>query len=211
MAGEAGLDRPCAGCTSPSSTDPTPWLSGGELLLTTGLRRGRRARVRGAARRARPHGAGVRHRVLARARARDAAGNGAGARVPGVRGAVRGAVHRHHRARGLPARQRAVRGAAAGAVGARAARADRALRARAGRRGERAGDDDRRPGAHPRRARAGAGAARRARHVGRRRPPGGAARAAGRPAPVAATRPRAFRAVRSRSPSPAGTRCRRRG
>ena len=29
--------RRSAGCTSPSSTDPTPWLSGGELLLTTGI------------------------------------------------------------------------------------------------------------------------------------------------------------------------------
>ena len=34
--GRAGPRR-CAGCTSPSSLDPTPWLSGGELLLTTGL------------------------------------------------------------------------------------------------------------------------------------------------------------------------------
>ena len=37
LAGRGGPRRArCAGCTSPSSPDPTPWLSGGELLLTTG-------------------------------------------------------------------------------------------------------------------------------------------------------------------------------
>ena len=37
VAGEAASTRPCAGSTSPSCPDPTPWLSGGELLLTTGM------------------------------------------------------------------------------------------------------------------------------------------------------------------------------
>src|SRR5262245_10318959 len=39
-AGEAGLDRAVRGVHIPGLADPTPWLSGGELLLTTGLQLG---------------------------------------------------------------------------------------------------------------------------------------------------------------------------
>jgi PucR family transcriptional regulator, purine catabolism regulatory protein len=37
VAGESGLDRPVRWIHISELTDPTPWLSGGELLLTTGL------------------------------------------------------------------------------------------------------------------------------------------------------------------------------
>src|ERR1700742_743267 len=37
VAGEAGLDRPVRWVHISELEDPTPWLSGGELLLTTGL------------------------------------------------------------------------------------------------------------------------------------------------------------------------------
>jgi purine catabolism regulator len=37
VAGEAGLDRPVRWVHISELTDPTPWLSGGELLLTTGM------------------------------------------------------------------------------------------------------------------------------------------------------------------------------
>ena len=37
VAGEAGLDRAVRWVHSSELLDPTPWLSGGELLLTTGL------------------------------------------------------------------------------------------------------------------------------------------------------------------------------
>ena len=55
-AGAAAAPAPtgrCAGCTSRSSSDPTPWLRGGELLLTTGrpLRSGPAALRRAAGRR----------------------------------------------------------------------------------------------------------------------------------------------------------------
>src|SRR5437764_8794191 len=37
VAGEAGLDRPVRWVHITELPDPTPWLSGGELLLTTGI------------------------------------------------------------------------------------------------------------------------------------------------------------------------------
>src|SRR5690348_5548688 len=37
IAGAGGLDRPVRWVHISEITDPTPWLSGGELLLTTGL------------------------------------------------------------------------------------------------------------------------------------------------------------------------------
>src|SRR5918999_1056389 len=40
VAGEAGLDRAVRWVHISELTDPTPWLSGGELLLTTGLQLG---------------------------------------------------------------------------------------------------------------------------------------------------------------------------
>ena len=63
-----------------------------------------------------------------------AARGGRGARLPALRGPLRGAVHRDHREGVHAPGQRAVRGAPARALRARAARADRALRARARRR-----------------------------------------------------------------------------
>src|SRR3954452_5885638 len=39
-AGEAGLDRAGRWGDISEAADPTPWLSGGELLLTTGLQLG---------------------------------------------------------------------------------------------------------------------------------------------------------------------------
>ena len=40
LAGEAGLDRAVRWVHISELADPTPWLSGGELLLTTGLQLG---------------------------------------------------------------------------------------------------------------------------------------------------------------------------
>src|SRR5829696_10457822 len=37
VAGEAGLERPIRWVHISELADPTPWLSGGELLLTTGM------------------------------------------------------------------------------------------------------------------------------------------------------------------------------
>ena len=163
-AGEAGLDRAVRWVHISELADPTPWLSGGELLLTTGLQLGDEpARLRRAPRRARPDRPGLRRRLRARADPGRAARGGRGARLPALRGPVRAAVHRDHREGVLAPGQRAVRGAAARAVGARAARAGRAVRARARRPGGRAGGADRRPGADLRRPRRAAGAARRAR------------------------------------------------
>ena len=76
VAGEAGLDRPVRWVHISELADPTPWLSGGELLLTTGMNlaepRGA-ARVRRAARGARPRRARARRRLRARRDARGAA------------------------------------------------------------------------------------------------------------------------------------------
>ena len=148
MAGEAGLDRAVRWVHISELEDPTPWLSGGELLLTTGLQLGDDAQQRAYVARLADHGlsglgfgAGLSYEHVPDALREAAAEHD----VPAVRGPVRAAVHRDHRAGVLAARQRAVRRAAARAVGARAAGADRAVRARAGGRRERPGDDDRRP------------------------------------------------------------------
>ena len=161
VAGEAGLDRAVRWVHISELADPTPWLSGGELLLTTGLQLGddAAARVRRAARRARadrPRASASASRTSAipDALLRAAAAHG----FPLFEVPVRAAVHRDHREGVLAAGQRAVRRPAARAVGARAARADRALRARAGRRRGRAGGADRRAGADLRRPRRAAGA-----------------------------------------------------
>ena len=70
-AGEAGLDRAVRWVHISELADPTPWLSGGELLLTTGLQLGDEPRaLRRAARRARPDRPGLRRRLRARARSR---------------------------------------------------------------------------------------------------------------------------------------------
>ena len=46
VAGEAGLDRAVRWVHISELADPTPWLSGGELLLTTGLQLGDDAQQR---------------------------------------------------------------------------------------------------------------------------------------------------------------------
>ena len=124
-----GLDLPVRWVHISELLDPTPWLSGGELLLSTGMQLEDRAqrgsstawpitssRGSGSAR-----GSGTRCPAVARGRRR--------ARVPGVRGALRAAVHRDHRGGVHAARQRAVRGPAPRARRAGAARADRPVRA----------------------------------------------------------------------------------
>ena len=201
VAGEAGLDRAVRWVHISELADPTPWLSGGELLLTTGLQLGDDAQQRDYVARLVERGltglgfgAGFSHD--ARAAARCAAAAEAHGfplfevpyELPFIAVTEKAFT---------PAGQRAVRRAAARAVGARAARADRAVRARAGRRRRRAGGDDRRPGAHPRRPRRGAG-----------RPPRRAALERRRPcqALVAELRERTAPAARAR-----GYRARRRG
>src|SRR5689334_22744187 len=60
VAGEAGLDRPVRWVHISELTDPTPWLSGGELLLTTGMQLAGKAQQRAYVERLAAHGlAGV--------------------------------------------------------------------------------------------------------------------------------------------------------
>ena len=56
IAGEAGLDRAVRWVHSSELADPTPWLSGGELLLTTGLQLGDDAQQRAYVSRLAEHG-----------------------------------------------------------------------------------------------------------------------------------------------------------
>ncbi len=134
LAGEEGLELPVRWVHISELLDPTPWLSGGEVLLTTGLQLdGRRApaRVRHEARRPPARRARLRHRVRARLGAGGDSRGRCRAPVPSVRGSLRGAVHRDHRGGVLASGQRAVRGAPPRAGGAGATRADRPFRARA--------------------------------------------------------------------------------
>ena len=116
VAGERGLDRPSAGCTSPSCRDPTPWLSGGELLLTTGMAvadDGAEYVARIAGHGLAGLGVGVKVGGLEAVPPEMAAAADA-PRLPALRGPVRDAVHRAHREGVHPHRQRAGRAAAAG-------------------------------------------------------------------------------------------------
>ena len=165
LAGESGLDLPVRWVHISELLDPTPWLSGGELLLTTGTAARHARSASASSSRAWPitsspglgFGTGFDARRASRARCWRLA---ARARLPGVRGPLRGPVHRDHRGGVHAARQRAVRGPATRARRAGAARADRALRARARGAGRRARVADRRRGAGVRRARRAARAAR---------------------------------------------------
>ncbi len=138
-AGAAGAERPVRWVHISEHADPTPWLSGGELLLTTGYNLPTPAKQRryvellagGGPRRAR-----LRHRLRPQADAEGDPRRRRGARASPVRGPLRDAVHRDHRARLRAARQRAVRRARARRPRARAARA-------AGHRGPRARGDPR--------------------------------------------------------------------
>ena len=160
VAGEAGLENAVRWVHISELEDPTPWLSGGELLLTTGMRLERPRAPSAPTSGCWPGhglaglglGTGFAHEERARGAARDRRRAG----LPAARGALRGAVHRGHREGRLASRQRALRGAPAGALRARAARADRALRARPRRRRRGARVADRRPGGDLRRARRGA-------------------------------------------------------
>src|SRR3954471_7432580 len=67
VAGAAGLDRPVRWVHISELADPTPWLSGGELLLTTGMAGG--------------DGGGAYVKRLA---SHDLAGLGVGVRVGGL-------------------------------------------------------------------------------------------------------------------------------
>src|SRR3954453_7757657 len=117
LAGEANLDVPVRWVHISELRDPTPWLSGGELLLTTGRdldsakalrvfiatladhglagagpgprQREGAARVHRDARRPRPRGRGVGDRLPARDGPAGAGRGGARARLPAVRGAHR--------------------------------------------------------------------------------------------------------------------------
>ena len=159
-AGTDGAERPIRWVHISELEDPTPWLSGGELLLTTGIQ------LKGAAQPAPASwpgwpsarwpgwalGTGFEHKRLPK----PLRGGGRGARHAGVRGSLRDAVHRDHGASLRDAGQRAVRRPGAQRPGARAAGAagDRGARARgdpglAGVRDRRLGD---RPGRHRSRA-----------------------------------------------------------
>ena len=56
VAGEAGLDRAVRWVHISELADPTPWLSGGELLLTTGMQLTTPHRQRALVRRLHEHG-----------------------------------------------------------------------------------------------------------------------------------------------------------
>ena len=143
--------------------DPTPWLSGGELMLTTGIPLETAAKQRAFVRLLADHnlaglgfGTGFNHKKLPKALVDEADE----ARLPALRGPLLDAVHRDHREGLRPPRQRAVRGAAARYRGPAPARAAGPRRARP--RGDRRDDRlrRRRHGRDPRRPRR---AARRAR------------------------------------------------
>ena len=157
-AGTDGAQGPIRWVHISELEDPTPWLSGGELLLTTGIQltgaaRQRRFLARLAERGVAGLGLGT---DRAPATAEAARGRGHQARDAPVRGPVRDAVHRDHRACLRDPGQRAVCSPGARHPGARApgATGDRGTRARGDPRLGRIGD--RRVGGRPGRDRAGA-------------------------------------------------------
>jgi purine catabolism regulator len=137
VAGEAGLDRAVRWVHISELPDPTPWLSGGELLLTTGLQLGDDAQQREYVARLSRHGlsglgfgAGFSHERVPPALEEAAAELGfplfeVPYDLPFIAITEKAFT---------PPRQRALRRAPARALRARAARADRPLRARPGRR-----------------------------------------------------------------------------
>ena len=206
VAGDEGLDRPVRWVHISELPDPTPWLSGGELLLTTGMQLADADEQRAYVERLAAHdlaglgfGTGFRHPTVPAAISDAAAALG----FPALRRALRGAVHRRHREGVHAPGERELRRAAARARRARAAGADRALGARAGRRGGGAGLADRRHRAGLRRPRRAARPLRRGSGAGARGPGGGGGRAAGAGALRRAPRLRA----RRRAPRPGAGRC----
>ncbi len=102
LAGESKLDLPIRWVHMTELLDPTPWLSGGEVLLTTGMQLDTPARQREFVELLADHqlaGPRLRHRLRPRAGARGAGRGRPRARVPGLRGPLRAAVHRDHRGR----------------------------------------------------------------------------------------------------------------
>ena len=82
VAGESSLNLPVRWVHISEILDPTPWLSGGELLLTTGMQLDTPEQAAGVCRAARRPPSGrtrVRDRLQARRGARDAARGGRGA------------------------------------------------------------------------------------------------------------------------------------
>ena len=155
-AGNGAAEAPVRWVHISELEDPTPWLSGGELMLTTGIPLDTAAKQRAFVRRLADHnlaglgfGTGFNHEKLPKALVEEARET----RLPALRGALLDPVHRDHREGLRPPRQRAVRGAAAGDRGAAAARAPGAGRARPG--GDRGHDRlrRRRHGGDPRRPR----------------------------------------------------------
>ena len=135
VAGAEGLDLPVRWVHMSELLDPTPWLSGGEVLLTTGMqlqtpRKASASSSSGSPTAASPalgFGTGFGFDDGSRRPSLQAA---AEREFPRLRGPLRAAVHRDHRSGVHAARQRAVRGPAPRARGAGAPRADRPLRTR---------------------------------------------------------------------------------
>src|ERR1044071_1586760 len=101
IAGGDDAERPIRWVHISELEDPTPWLSGGELLLTTGIQlsgQARQARVVSPLPEHRPPGPWLRHGAAAPAAAESHRARLRGALAPPVRGALRDAVHRDHRA-----------------------------------------------------------------------------------------------------------------
>ena len=129
VAGGDGLGREVRWLHASELADPTPWMSGGELLLTTGLGMGTSTAKRQKAylRRLAEHrlaglgfGLGFGHEQVPAALVR----RGGPARVSDPDRALRGALHRDLEGGLLPPRERAARDRDAGARGARAPRPD---------------------------------------------------------------------------------------
>ena len=155
--GEEAADAPVRWVHITELPDPTPWLSGGELILTTGLQLTSAeapARVRPPAGGPPPGRAGLRHRLRARRAARGAGGRGARrSGFPVFEVPYELPFIAHHREGVRAAGERAVRGAPARDRDPQAPRAAGARGARPGRAGARAGRGDRRRGAGARRPR----------------------------------------------------------
>ena len=204
--GARGAEAPVRWVHISELEDPTPWLSGGELMLTTGIPLDTAAKQRAFVRLLADHnlaglgfGTGFSHNKLPKALVDEARQ----ARLPALRGPLLDAVHRDHREGLRPPRQRAVRGAAAGHRGPAPARAAGPRRARP--RGDRRHDRlrRRRHGRDPRRPRR---AARRPRLPPPSSPPTRSARSATKPSPTPATATPSSRPTRRSPAAPSPTR-----
>ena len=216
--GDDAADAPVRWVHITELPDPTPWLSGGELILTTGpaarRRRSASASSSGCCPRttspASGFGTGFDHDTLPKALLEEAEAAG----LPGVRGSLRAAVHRAHREGVHAPGERAVRRAAArdrapqapraaGARGAWARRAGARALGRHRRRGDRAGRPRRDAGRARLPAPRRGGGARRVREAVRARSGERTARVGRRGGGVRARPPGASRAARWCSRCPA--------